>query len=99
MFQTNQLHLYVLSCTNLYTDNGLYDFSEILYVSILGSYKLKLTKGQLEPTQPPIQWVLGAKKPRHEADHSPLSTAEVKNVWSYTYTPPLRLLAWCLIKQ
>jgi hypothetical protein len=38
----------------------------------------------LKPTQPPIQWVLGAlslgiKQPGREADHSPPSTVEVKN--------------------
>jgi hypothetical protein len=37
----------------------------------------------LEPTQPPIQWVLGAlslgiKRPGREADHSPPSSAEIK---------------------
>jgi hypothetical protein len=37
----------------------------------------------LGPTQPPIQWVLGAlspgiKRPGREADHSPPSSAEVK---------------------
>jgi len=49
----------------------------------------------LEPTQPPIQRVQGApptpgvKQPGREADHSPPSSAEVKNVWSYTSTPPI----------
>jgi hypothetical protein len=38
----------------------------------------------LRPTQPPIQWALGApsmgvKWQGHEADHSPPSSAEVKN--------------------
>jgi hypothetical protein len=38
----------------------------------------------LGPTQPPIQWVPGSsslevKRPGHEADHSLLSSAEVKN--------------------
>jgi hypothetical protein len=38
----------------------------------------------LKPTQPPIQWVPGAlsprvKRPGREADHSPPSSAEVKN--------------------
>jgi hypothetical protein len=42
----------------------------------------------LGPTQPPIQWVhgvlsLGVKRPGREADHSPPSSAEVKNAWSY----------------
>jgi hypothetical protein len=50
----------------------------------------------LGPTQPPIQWALGAlslgvKWLECEADHSPLSGAEVKNAWSYTSTPPIRL--------
>jgi hypothetical protein len=50
----------------------------------------------LGPTQPPIQWVpealsLGVKRPGIEADHSPPSSAEVKNEWSYTSTPPIRL--------
>jgi hypothetical protein len=39
-----------------------------------------------------MQWVsgalsLGVKPPGREADHSPPSNAEVKNVWSYTSIP------------
>jgi hypothetical protein len=50
----------------------------------------------LGSTQPPIQWVprafsVGAKRPGREADHSPPSSAEVKNAWSYTTTPPVHL--------
>jgi hypothetical protein len=50
----------------------------------------------LGPTQPPIQWVPGdlslwAKRLGREADHSPPPSAEVKNVWSYTSTHPIRL--------
>jgi hypothetical protein len=49
----------------------------------------------LGPTQPPIQWVTGAlslwvKRWGREADHSPPSSAEVKNGWSYTSTLPIR---------
>jgi len=29
---------------------------------------------------------LGIKRAGHEADHSPPSTAEIKNAWSYTFT-------------
>jgi len=48
------------------------------------------------PTQPHIQWVpvalsLGVKWPGHEADHSPPPSAEVKNAWICTSTPPIRL--------
>jgi hypothetical protein len=57
----------------------------------------------LEPTQPHIQWLTGAlslgiKQLGREADHSPLSSAEVKNVWSYTSTPQNVFMAWCLVK-
>jgi hypothetical protein len=50
----------------------------------------------LRPIQPPNQQVsgalsLGVKRPWREAGHSPLPSAEVKNEWSYTYTPPIRL--------
>jgi hypothetical protein len=48
----------------------------------------------LGPTQPPIQWVakvlsLEVKWLGHEADNSPPSSAEVKNVWNYTSAPPI----------
>jgi hypothetical protein len=47
----------------------------------------------LGPTQPRIQWVpgalsLGVKRPRREADHSPPSSAEVKEwVGLYLHSP------------
>jgi hypothetical protein len=33
----------------------------------------------------------GVKRPEREADHLPQSSAEVKNAWSYTSTPLVRL--------
>jgi hypothetical protein len=33
----------------------------------------------------------GVKRPGRRADHSPPSSAEVKNAWSYTSTHPIRL--------
>jgi hypothetical protein len=33
----------------------------------------------------------GVRRPGCEADHSPPSSAEVKNAWSYTSTLPIRL--------
>jgi hypothetical protein len=58
----------------------------------------------LGPTQPLIQWVLGVlslgiKWPGREADHSPPSSAEVKNGWSYTSIPQCAFMAWCLVKH
>jgi hypothetical protein len=54
--------------------------------------------------QPPIQWVpgalpLGVKRPGRETDHSPPSSAEVKNEWSYTSTPQYAFMTWCLVKH
>jgi hypothetical protein len=39
----------------------------------------------------------GVKRPEHEVDHSPPSSAEIKNAWSYTSTPPIRLHGVVLI--
>jgi hypothetical protein len=33
----------------------------------------------------------GVKRPRREADHSPLTIDEVKKIWIYTSTPPIHL--------
>jgi len=54
------------------------------------------TLQDLWPTQPPIQWVVGALSPGvklqgREADHSSQSSAEVKNVLSCTSTRPISL--------
>jgi hypothetical protein len=56
----------------------------------------------LGPTHPPIQWVpgalsLGVTRLGCEADHSPPSSAEVKE-WSYTSTPQYAFMAWCSVK-
>jgi hypothetical protein len=55
-----------------------------------------LSRPALGPTQPPIQWEQGAlflwvKRPCSENDNSPPFRAEVKNAWSCTSTPPIRL--------
>jgi hypothetical protein len=55
----------------------------------------------LGPTQSPIQWVPGAHFPgvkgqRHEADHSPPASIEVKKMWSYTSTPTYAVMVQCL---
>jgi hypothetical protein len=46
----------------------------------------------------PIQWVPwafppGVRRPGHEADHSPPASAQVKNTWIYTSTPPYVFMA------
>jgi hypothetical protein len=58
----------------------------------------------LGPIQLPIQGVsgalsLGLQPPGRKADNTPPSSAEVKNAWSYTSTPTIRLMAWCSVKK
>jgi len=47
------------------------------------------------------RWALSprAKRPEREADHSTPSSAEVKNVRSYTSTPAYVFMIWCLVKH
>jgi hypothetical protein len=56
----------------------------------------------LGPYHSPIQWVaealsLGVKLPGREANHSPPSSAEVKNEWSYTSASLYAFMVWCLV--
>jgi hypothetical protein len=62
-----------------------------------------VSRTALEPIQTPIQWVpvtlsLEVKQPVREADHSPPSSTEDKNAWSYTSTPQYAFMAWCSVK-
>jgi hypothetical protein len=41
------------------------------------------------------QWEPGVRRPGHETDHSPPSSADVKNAWCCTSTPPYTFMAWC----
>jgi hypothetical protein len=45
----------------------------------------------LEPTRWVRRSVSGVKQRERKVNHSPPSSVEVKNEWSYTFTPPLRL--------
>jgi hypothetical protein len=56
-------------------DYELYERSSIPTASRLSLWSI----------QPPIQWVPDALT-RGKADHSPPSSTDVKNVWSYTST-------------
>lgn len=42
---------------------------------------------------------LRIKQLRHEANHSPSPSDEVKNLWSCTCTPPYICMVWCSIKH
>jgi hypothetical protein len=45
------------------------------------------------------RFLLVVKWPGSEADHSPPSSAEVKNAWSYSSTPYYVFMEWCLVKH
>jgi hypothetical protein len=65
---------------------------------------ITVSRPALGTTQPPIQQVpgalfLGVKRPGREADHSPPSSAEVKNAWSYASAPQYAFMAGCSIKK
>jgi hypothetical protein len=59
---------------------------------------LTVWRKALGPTQPPTQWVpealsLGVKRPGHESNHSPPSSAEVKE-WMELYLHSLNTPSW-----
>jgi hypothetical protein len=71
--------------------------SRVRFPAGAGNFSLhhRIQNGSGAP-QSPIRWVpgalsLGVKRPGREADHSIPYSAEVKNAWSYTSTPPVRL--------
>jgi hypothetical protein len=41
----------------------------------------------------------GVKRAGREAEHSPPSSAEIKNAWIYTSIPQYAFMAWCLVKH
>jgi hypothetical protein len=52
----------------------------------------------LGSTQPPIEWILvalspGVKRQERDADRSPPTSAEVKKMWIYTFTPLYAFMA------
>jgi hypothetical protein len=51
-----------------------FDFRQEKKISLIST-----SRTALGPIQPPIQWVRGVKRTEREADHSPPSSAEVKN--------------------
>jgi hypothetical protein len=58
-----------------------------------------VSRPALGPNSLPIQWVSefnprGVKRPESESDHSPPSSAEVKNAQSYTSTIPYVCTVW-----
>jgi hypothetical protein len=81
-------------------------YKAIQWVPGTTSPVIKLSSGYQRPFagDEAIQRVPGTpspevKRPRREANHSPLSSADVKNAWNYTFISPNVFMAWCLIKR
>jgi hypothetical protein len=70
-------------------------------LSLVRIRRFFISRLALESTQPSIQWepwaiFPGVKRQGCEADHSPPSSAEVRNGESYTSTSPYDYMVWCL---
>jgi hypothetical protein len=54
-----------------------------------GKYTISFSPSSRPSLGATIQWAFSllVKRPGGEGDHSPLSTAEVKNAWSFAATP------------
>jgi hypothetical protein len=68
------------------------------FVPLLVFVAIQMINTPRNHTQPPIQWVpealsQGIKRPEHEADHSPPTSAEIKKTWIYTSTPAYAFMA------
>jgi len=60
----------------------------------------RLVVGLIQPHINRVSGFLqGLKRPVCRAEHLPASTAEVKNTWSYTATPPYVFIEWYLVKH
>jgi hypothetical protein len=80
------------SVVGIATGYGLNDRGVRVRVAVGSRIFSTPSRPTLGSAQPPIQWVQGAlspgvKRPGREADHSPPSSAEIKEMWIYTSTP------------
>jgi hypothetical protein len=88
----------ILSAAGIATGYGMDDRGVGVQVPI-GEKIFSTSSGPvLGPTEPPIKWIQGdlspgVKQPGREADHSPPTSAEVKNTWMYISNPPYVFMA------
>jgi hypothetical protein len=102
----NPVHLYVSrdSSVGIALGYGLDDWgSRVRFLASAGNFSLhhRVQNGSLAH---PASYPMGArgsfpggKRQGREADHSPPSSAEVNNVWSYTSTPQYAFMVWCSV--
>jgi hypothetical protein len=96
MFETKVVNLIEICTFYRLTSNVFYPASPLWVLESRRGLGVSIFRRALGTTQPPIQWVpgalsLGVKRPGRGGDHSHPSSAEVKNTWSYTSPPPIRI--------
>jgi hypothetical protein len=92
------------SVVGIATGYGLDDWGVGFWVPIWSRIFSPVSRPTLGSTQPPVQWVPGAlsplvKRPEHEDNHSPPTSAEVKKMWIYTSTSTCICMVWCLVRH
>jgi hypothetical protein len=86
-------------------DYGLYDRGSIQGKVNYGIFSLRYGAQTDSEAHPPFYLMgtetitLEVKRPGREADHSPPSSTETKNAWSYTSTHQYVFMTWCLVKH
>jgi hypothetical protein len=98
IFEFTQFHSIVYSVTDLQEPEYRSRYSDWLRAGRPNGKSSRPGRGKtfllstssrpvLGPTQLPIQWVPEVKRLGRESNHSPPSSADVKNTWIYTSTP------------
>jgi hypothetical protein len=61
---------------------------------VKGIFFTTASRPTLRPTQTPIQWAPGVKRPECETDHSPPTSAKFRNTWSYSSSHQHDFMTW-----
>jgi hypothetical protein len=91
------------SAVCIVTCYGLHGLGAGVRVPVVKNFQFSTwSRPALGPTQPPIQCVPEAffpwvKRQGREADHSPLTSVDIKKTWICTSTPPYVFMAQCLV--
>jgi len=84
----NQNHGLASHCLHVFISPDQYCITELRLTFLLKNLLRKVTEkisvSHMTTLNIPFHYLATAMRPEREADHSPLSSAELKNAWSYT---------------